>query len=128
MIESGLAAFGDFGNASEVYGKRFEISKYPEYLDIMMTQPDYLDKFRSLMTFRDDVWEIATHLFKEMEHNHSCLRTKASTSKPCYTMISVHLRMGDYPNHLKGMFNITDITHTNYLQNAVGYLSTKYKV
>ena len=123
MIESGLAAFGDFGNASEVIGKRFEICRYPQYLDIVM-QPEYLDNFRSLMTFRDDIWKIATHLF----HNMACPPKKASTSNPCHTMISVHMRMGDYPIHMKFRFGTTDFSHTNYLQNAVRYLATKYHV
>ena len=124
LIEDiGLAAYGHFGNTSEVNGKRFEIAPFPQFLDLVM-QPEYLDNFRSLMAFRDDIWKIATHLFYDM----ACPKTKNNNSNPCYTMISVHLRMGDYPNHLNYMYNITDFSHTNYLQKAVGYLSTKYHV
>ena len=135
VIKNGLAAFG---NASHVSGKRLEIAAYPHFLDILF-QPhsEYLDKFRSLMTFRDDVFKTATRLFDEMEHKHECpVQIKASSTKyqvpstksRCRTMISVHLRMGDYPAHLYKQYGVTDFSRTNYLQRAVEYLSKKYQV
>ena len=55
--------------------------------------------------------------------NHNC-----NTSGNKCTVVSMHLRMGDYDNHLKLTGLGPSFTKTDYIKNAVGHVMKKHQV
>jgi len=124
IFKFGLQAFGN--NQSSLIGKRVNLPMYPEFLPMLQ---DYLPQFRSILPFKPKVLSAAKKLFKSMKAAapaHFCTTTATSDGSNCPTMISVHLRMGDYSNHLRALYKIKDFTQTNYLQRALEYMLKKY--
>ena len=76
------------------------------------------------MTFRQDVLDITFQLLKEVKANIGCTEEMAKC-----TLVTVHLRMGDYDNHLKKQgWGPNVMTETNYITQAFNHVIEKYKV
>ena len=76
------------------------------------------------MTFRQDVLDITFQLLKEVKANIGCTEEMAKC-----TLVTVHLRMGDYDNHLKKHgWGPNVLTETNYITQAFNHVIEKYKV
>ena len=57
----------------------------------------------------------AAKVFEKMHpHNH--------------TMVSIHIRMTDYKEHVEKLYNITSYPVGDYLTRAMDYFATKYNV
>ena len=84
----------------------------------------YLNEFRQVMTFRQDVLDSTFQLLREIKNKTGC----NDKMENC-TLVTVHLRMGDYDNHL----NLTGLgpnilTKTNYVAEAFKHVIEKYQV
>ena len=76
------------------------------------------------MTFRQDVLDITFQLLKEVKANIGCIEEMAKC-----TLVTVHLRMGDYDNHLKALgWGPNVLSETNYITQAFNHVIEKYKV
>ena len=76
------------------------------------------------MTFRQDVLDITFQLLKEVKANIGCTEEMAKC-----TLVTVHLRMGDYDNHLRALgYGPNILTKTNYVPEAFKYVIKKYEV
>ena len=76
------------------------------------------------MTFRQDVLDITFQLLKEVKANIGCTEEMAKC-----TLVTVHLRMGDYDNHLKKRgWGPNVMTETNYITQAFHHVIEKYQV
>ena len=76
------------------------------------------------MTFRQDVLDITFQLLKEVKANIGCTEEMAKC-----TLVTVHLRMGDYDNHLKKQgWGPNVMTETNYITQAFNHVIEKCKV
>ena len=76
------------------------------------------------MSFRQDVLDIAFQLLKEVKADIGCTEEMAKC-----TLVTVHLRMGDYDNHLKKQgWGPNVMTETNYITQAFNHVIEKYKV
>ena len=76
------------------------------------------------MTFRQDVLDSTFQLLKEIKSKIGC----ADKMENC-TIVTVHLRMGDYDNHLRKLgWGPNILTKTNYVPEAFKYVIKKYEV
>ena len=84
----------------------------------------YLNEFRQVMTFRQDVLDSTFQLLKEIKNKTGC----HDIMENC-TLVTVHLRMGDYDNHLRKLgWGPNILTKTNYVPEAFKYVIRKYEV
>ena len=76
------------------------------------------------MTFRQDVLDSTFQLLKEIKAKIGC----ADKMENC-TIVTVHLRMGDYDDHLRAL-NIGPniLTKTDFVPEAFKYVIRKYEV
>ena len=70
---------------------------------------------------RKDVLSHAEVLLDKIKTNHQCSNSNC-------TMVSVHLRLGDYTNIMKGHGWPAVATETDYLNNAFSHVLDKYQV
>ena len=76
------------------------------------------------MTFRQDVLDITFQLLKEVKADIGCTEEMAKC-----TIVTIHLRMGDYDNHLKALgWGPNVLTETNYVTQAFKHVIEKYEV
>ena len=76
------------------------------------------------MSFRQDVLDIAFQLLKEVKADIGCTEEMAKC-----TIVTIHLRMGDYDNHLKALgWGPNVLSETNYITQAFKNVIEKYEV
>ena len=83
----------------------------------------YYAEFRSRVPFDKEIWNDAKKVFDHLNFMHNCSRETNCTS------VVVHMRMGDYMQHLKSLNLGPDLfNNTNYLQNAFKNVTKTCKV
>jgi len=94
--------------------------------DVKVVATDYLNEFQSQMVFRNDVLQISKAVLQQLKGKHGC-----SNQQQC-TPVSVHLRMGDYKDHI-AQFNkrkpggfVNLFSDTDYLPNAFHHVMEHY--
>ena len=75
------------------------------------------------MPFKDDVLSNAKQLFQNIKDLHNC----SHLSEGC-TMVSIHLRLGDYPKWMHAQKYPEIVFETNYLSNALHHVIDRYVV
>ena len=83
-----------------------------------------MSEFRNVMRFRPDVWYIAHKLLKNIKAQLGC----SDGHKNC-TIVTVHLRMGDYAKHIKNKrLGPNILNETDYIPKALQHVLEKYQV
>ena len=83
-----------------------------------------MSEFRNVIRFRPDVWNIAHELLKIMKAQLGC----SDGHKNC-TIVTVHLRMGDYAKHIKNKrLGPNILNETDYIPKALQHVLEKYQV
>jgi len=83
----------------------------------------YLVDINKHLKFKSNIWKKAKQVFDIIREQHNCDAVNC-------TMISLHMRLGDYAHHLQVLFNDTKplTQHSNYMSNAFNYMSQRYQV
>ena len=83
----------------------------------------FLAEFRKRVPFKEPVLKNAQKLFGNMKMSHNC-----STVPEGCTMVSVHLRLGDYTKMMHDQNWPAIVQDTNYLTNAFQHVIANYTV
>ena len=129
----GLKAYGE--TPSDVLGKRVDIPSYPQFLSLMVDGEanlksleqhrgyefvsGFLAEFRKQVPYRKDVLFNAKIIYENVKERTNC--------SSC-TMVSVHLRLGDYTKMMQEQNFPAIVSETNYLSNAFNYIIENYLV
>ena len=81
-------------------------------------------EFRSRIPFRTDIWRDAEIIYQSLKEANNCSKLTNCTS------VYVHMRMGDYPQYLRGkhVYAPEVFQQTNYMQEAFKNVSNTYQV
>ena len=94
-------------------GKYVKVSKWINdikgYFPYIKTLRNKLFRFR-----KHDVWNAKKIMSKLNPEN--------------YTMVSIHVRLTDYKEHLYKLYHFKKYVQTDYFKNAMEYFATKYTV
>lgn len=83
----------------------------------------YLAEFRKRVPFRKPVLSNANQLFESMKVGHNCYIVPGGC-----TMVSVHLRLGDYTKIMRKRNLPAIVSDTDYLENAFQHVIKNYTV
>ena len=79
----------------------------------------------SIFKFRDEDMKIAKAIFQTMGNTFRA--TKRPSLRGKITMISIHIRLTDYSEHLKVLYHMEVISNA-FLTKAMTYCTRKYQV
>ena len=68
-------------------------------------------------------------LFRFRKHDvWNAKKIMAKLNPENYTMVSIHVRLTDYKEHLYKLYHFKKYVQTDYFKNAMDYFATKYTV
>ena len=79
----------------------------------------------SVFRFKEDDMRTATNIIQGLMYTYR--RNKKLSNNDNITMISMHVRLGDFDYHLKELWNMTFISDS-FLTKAMEYYTKKYEV
>ena len=103
----------------EIYakGQHIIVSKYPFFPQLFKP---HLNEIKTFFRFHSHIQKIADKVWTELKDKHNCV-------EDC-KLISIHMRLSDYPWLLDLLWKQKPITKTNYLPKAIQYFRTFYPV
>ena len=85
----------------------------------------YISDLKSIFKFQAKDYEIASKTVQAIRNTYIALKRNESVSN--VTIISIHIRLTDYKNHLKKLFNL-DFIPAKWFTTAMQYFSNRYQV
>ena len=96
----------------------------PYTVDIQGFFP-YINELKSIFKFKEDHLKTAKTIIQSVSNTYKA--TKRLAMEDEVTMVSIHVRLTDFKNHLKSLWNMEFISN-EFLTKAMKYYTNKYKV
>ena len=85
----------------------------------------YINELKSIFKFKEDDLKTAKTIIQSVTNTYKA--TKRLSMEEEVTMVSIHVRLTDFKNHLKSLWNMEFISN-EFLTKAMTYYTNKYKV
>ena len=85
----------------------------------------YLNELKSIFKFKEEDLKTAKTIIQSVSNTYKA--TKRLSMEDEVTMVSIHVRLTDFKNHLKSLWNMEFISN-EFLTKAMTYYTNKYKV
>ena len=96
----------------------------PYTVDVQGFYP-YLNELKSIFKFKEDDLKTAKTIVQSISNTYKA--TKRLSMEDEVTMVSIHVRLTDFKDHLKSLWNMEFISN-EFLTKAMTYYTNKYKV
>ena len=85
----------------------------------------YINELKSIFKFKEDDLKTAKTIMQSIINTFKA--TKSLSMEDEVTMVSIHVRLTDFKDHLKSLWNMEFISN-EFLTKAMTYYTNKYKV
>ena len=85
----------------------------------------YINELKPIFKLRNETLRIAKTILQVAANTYKT--TKKLRIEDEVTMVSIHVRLTDFKDHLKKLWNMTFVSN-KFLTKAMSYFSNKYKV
>ena len=110
--------------------KKFTTNSYvklDQYTDDVQGFFPYVEELRkSIFKFKPEDMKTAKTIFQAMKNTYFATRQHKVVGD--ITMVSIHIRLTDYKNHLKVRYGMEYNIKTEFLTQALRYCTNKYQV
>ena len=96
----------------------------PYTVDVQGFYP-YINELKSIFKFKEDDLKTAKTIVQSISNTYKA--TKRLSMEDEVTMVSIHVRLTDFKDHLKSLWNMEFISN-EFLTKAMTYYTNKYKV